>query len=744
MSYRKTEKDGYYVYENDGGKTVATANDRVIFKDGFVFRDLAKTGELLPYEDWRLDAKTRAKDLSERLSIDEIAGLMMYSSHQMIPTLSSSPFKATYNGKPFEEANVPDYAMTDGQKTFLSEDNIRHVLVMGLKDTETMAKWNNNIQAYVENLGLGVPVNISTDPRNGAAKTKVEFKSSNADISKWPEGLGMAATFSPGTCREYADIISKEYRALGMATALSPQVDLAPEPRWMRFEDTFGSHPGLVTDMARAYVDGMQTTDGEKDGWGENSVNAMAKHWPGGGTGEGGRDAHYAFGAYAVYPGNNFETHLKPFTEGVFDLDGPTKKVSAIMPYYTVSWGIDQKNHKNVGNSYSEYIIKDLLREKYGFDGVVCTDWGITADTSKTILEFGSRCFNVYDLTEAERHLLAIENGVDQFGGNNDKRPILEAYKLGCEKHGKELFEKRFRKSAERLLLNIFRTGLFENPFLDAKKSRRITGCDEFVEKGFTAQLNSVVMLKNKGVLPVREKKKVYIPERYIKSKLNFFLGTAPAYTENPVSDELVNEYFERVDSPRQADMAVVFVESPLSDGYSQADLDKGGNGYMPITLQYRPYTADTAREVSIAGGDIREDFTNRSYKGKTNFAANESDLDNVINAKKQMGDKPVIVVMRMHNAAVMAEIEPYADAILCEFGVQKAAVMDIITGKHEPSALLPIQLPKDMRTVEAHCEDLPFDMTPYTDSEGNTYDFGFGLNFSGVISDERTEKYKK
>ena len=137
MSYRKTEKDGYYVYENDGGKTIATANDRVIFKDGFVFRDLAKTGELLPYEDWRLDAKTRAKDLSERLSIDEIAGLMMYSSHQMIPTLSNSPFKATYNGKSFEEANVPDYAMTDGQKTFLSEDNIRPVSYTHLRAHET-------------------------------------------------------------------------------------------------------------------------------------------------------------------------------------------------------------------------------------------------------------------------------------------------------------------------------------------------------------------------------------------------------------------------------------------------------------------------------------------------------------------------------------------------------------------------------------------------------------------------------
>ena len=115
----------------------------------------------------------------------------------------------------------------------------------------------------------------------------------------------------------------------------------------------------------------MQTTEGEADGWGKDSVNTMVKHWPGGGTGEAGRDAHYAFGQFAVYPTGNFEEHLKPFTEAAFHLDGPTDCASAVMPYYTVSYGVDKKNGKNVGNSYSEYLIKDLLRGKYEFKGIV-------------------------------------------------------------------------------------------------------------------------------------------------------------------------------------------------------------------------------------------------------------------------------------------------------------------------------------------------------------------------------------
>lgn len=129
--------------------------------------------------------------------------------------------------------------------------------------------------------------------------------------------------------------------------------------------------------FGRAYCDGLQTTATSQTGWGKESVCTMSKHWPGGGPCEGGRDAHYPFGKYAVYPGENLEDHLKPFLEGVFQLEGPTKQTAAVMPYYTVSWNVDSKEPKNVDNSYSRYIIKDLLREKYGYEGVVCTDWEI-------------------------------------------------------------------------------------------------------------------------------------------------------------------------------------------------------------------------------------------------------------------------------------------------------------------------------------------------------------------------------
>ena len=160
--------------------------------------------------------------------------------------------------------------------------------------------------------------------------------------------------------------------------------------------------------------------------------------------------------------------------------------------------------------------------------------------------------------------------------------------------------------------------------------------------------------------------------------------------------------------------------------------------------LQYRPYTANEARKVSIAGGDFREDFINRSYHGKSNTADNESDLDIILNTRSAMPDKPVIVVVRMHNPCVLAEFEPAADAILVDFGVQERAALHIVCGKAQPSGLLPVQLPADMDTVERHAEDTPFDYISYTDSQGNVYDFGFGMDWSGIIHDARSKKYHK
>ena len=723
---------------NPGGPTIGTTSAPILEVDGLFFKDLERTGKLLPYEDWRLTPEERAMDLASRLSVEEIAGLMMYSSHQMVPAVTVGPFIGTYGGKSLEDSGAAPTDMTDQQKKFLEVDHVRHVLAAGLENAEIAAGWNNEMQAFVEKLSHGLPVNISSDPRNGASKAGAEYKSGGGETSAWPEGLGIAATFDPDLCEKYAQIISKEYRAMGIATALSPQVDVGSEPRWMRIEDTFGAHPDLVSDMGRAYCDGMQSDPEKNGGWGSGSVATMAKHWPGGGPCEAGRDAHYAFGKFAVHPGGCAEEHLKPFLDGVFKLNSATGKAASIMPYYTITWNMDPGGD-NVGNSYSRYMIGDLLRETYGFDGVVCTDWGITGDPDSKVDSFGSRCFGAENLTEAQRHLRILENGADQFGGNNNIVPILEAWELGCEKYGKEAMRTRFERSAVRLLTNSFRCGLFENPYLDAAESQKIVGCKDHCMAGFEAQLKSVVMIKNNSVLPIQDRKKVYIPGRSIGERMNFLRFMMPAMELPGMDRQSVEKYYDWAETPEEADFAICCIESPISDGYREE------TGYRPVTLQYRPYTADTAREHSIGQGDFREtDNPDRSYKGKSNTAANEHDLDIVLNTRRAMGEKPVIVVVRMHNPCVLAELESAADAILVDFGVQQEALLTIISGKTEPSGLLPVQLPANMQTVELHCEDKPLDLEPYVDSCGNAYDFAFGLNWSGQIRDNRTNRYEK
>jgi beta-glucosidase len=746
------EKDGYSVVQNEGGQTLGYSSQSgvTLLEDkGYAFKDLNRNAELDLYEDWRLPFEERAQDLAAQMSIEQIAGLMLYSAHQSIPARGRGPFGgASYDGKSFDESGARSSNLTDQQIKFLREDNLRHVLITSVESPAVAAKWNNNMQSFVEGIGLGIPGNNSSDPRHGTTADAEFNAGAGGAISMWPTSLGLAATFTPELVKTFGDIASKEYRALGIATALSPQIDLATEPRWARFSGTFGEDPQLDRDMARAYVDGFQTSEGTTEiagGWGFNSVNAMVKHWPGGGPEEGGRDAHFAYGKYAVYPGNNLSDHLIPFTEGAFKLNGATGSASAVMPYYTISDKLDKVYNENVGNSYSTYLIKDLLRGEYGYEGVICTDWGITKD-NPALNSFGTTSWGAEHLTVAERHYKIIMAGVDQFGGNNDKGPVIEAYNMGVEEFGEEFMRKRFEQSAVRLLRNIFRAGLFENPYLDVAETEKIVGNPVFMAAGYDAQLKSVVLLKNKNnTLPLKEKAVVYVPKRFFPASTGMFgFGGSEAKWDYPVNLDIVKKYATITDNPDEADYALVYIESPDGgSGYSTDDVAAGGNGYVPISLQYKAYKATDAREVSIAGGDPLEDFTNRSYKNKTVTATNTSDLDLVLDTKKAMGDKPVIVVVNVSKPMVFAEFEKAADGILVSFGVQGQAILDIISGKAEPNGLLPFQMPANMKTVEEQFEDVPRDMECHTDADGNTYDFAFGMNWSGVINDERVKTYK-
>ncbi|RIE04931.1 glycoside hydrolase family 3 protein, partial [Cohnella faecalis] len=610
---------------NERGPTLGyseASGVRLLYEDGLAFKDLNKDGKLDRYEDWRLSPEERAKDLASKMTIEQIAGLMLYSSHQAIPG-NLNWFPATYGGQFFEASGAAPGDLSDQQLSFVANDHIRHILITRIQDPATAALWNNNVQAYAESLGFGIPANNSSDPRHSSDTSKEFNAGAGGAISMWPESMGLAAAFDPAVARKFGEVAAKEYRALGLATALSPQVDIATDPRWYRFGMTFGEDPQLAADMARAYIDGFQTSEGEAeiaDGWGCDSVNAMVKHWPGGGSGEAGRDAHFGYGKYAVYPGGNFDEHLVPFTEGAFRLAGKTGQASAIMPYYTISVGQDSKNGENVGNSYNEYLINDLLRGRYGYDGVVCTDWGITADEGEDISRLfpGGRCWGVEEgYSVAERHYKLIMAGVDQFGGNNEIGPVIEAYNIGARKHGESFMRLRFEQSAVRLLKNMFRLGLFENPYLEADVTTATVGQAEFMEAGYEAQLRSIVMLKNEGVLPVARKKTVYIPKRSLPADTDWMGMPIPPSESYPIHLDVVKKYFAVTDRPEEADFALVCIESPRSTkGYSKADAEAGGNGYVPISLQYAPYTAEYARETSLAG-DAR-DVLNRSYKGKS------------------------------------------------------------------------------------------------------------------------------
>lgn len=328
------------------------------------------------------------------------------------------------------------------------------------------------------------------------------------------------------------------------------------------------------------------------------------------------------------------------------------------------------------------------------------------------------------------RSKILIEAGVDQFGGRNTSRYILEAVQLAQAEGTEDNFRSKMEESGARLLKNVFRTGLFENPYLVPEETNHIVANDEFIAKGYEAQQKALVMLKNKNnLLPLDESIKVYVPKN-----------------DGAYVIQGVNQHFTVVDNATEADVAIVALGSPIPAVGSFGGGWSLESGYTPLTLQYSEYTATEARDVSIAG-DYRnlEDSSkilNRVYKNKKNTATNFSELQILLDTKEEMGDKPVIAVVNLSHPMVFTEVDTATDAIVGRFASSDNAVLDVITGTFEPSGLLPMQMPKNMATVEAQLEDVPRDMEVYVDSEGNAYDFAFGLNWSGVINDERVAKY--
>ena len=432
------------------------------------FRDLNKNNILDIYEDHRLDAQTRTNDLLSKMSIEEKVGQMFHPPFILKPDLLMFLYEVAIRGNKLTE-------------THIVEDNITHFNLYGNPSPFELGSEINHLQKIASRTRLGIPITISSDPIHEVPKGGGIASFSVDGFSKWPSQLGFAATQDSGLVKKFAEIVREEYLAVGIRTALHPMSDLATDPRWARNFGTFGSNANLSSDMTLAYMDGFQGKNINND-----SVLTMVKHFPGGGPQEDGLDAHLFSGRNQIYPGNNFNYHLIPFKKAI------KNNLKVIMPYYGVPVG---QTNEEVAMAFNDYIISDLLRNDLGYDGVVCSDWGIIT----------GRHWGVGDLSIEERYKKSLQAGIDQYGGENNPSYILNLVE------NNNVSEQRINESVRKILINKFELGLFDNPYVDEDMIHKRVNTIENIKAGIEAQRRSIVLLENDGVLPLKQETKIFV-----------------------------------------------------------------------------------------------------------------------------------------------------------------------------------------------------------------------------------------
>ncbi|SEB66501.1 glycoside hydrolase family 3 protein [Terriglobus roseus] len=615
--------------------------------DGLEFKDLNHNGKLDLYEDWRKPASARAADLVRQMSVEDLAGVML---HGTLPAIGGAE-ASIGRGSGYDLARSKE--MIDGKRinTFITR--------LG-GDPTLIASSNNALQEIAEATRFGIPLTISTDPRNNFLYTAGASNDAGS-FSKWPETTGMAAINDPALTRRYADTVRREYMAVGIREALSPQADLATEPRWARLNGTFGEDADVARAQVKAYVEGMQNgTAGLNSG----SVITVVKHWVGYGAQKDGWDSHNYYGRYSSLTNSQLPYHVKPFL-GAFEAN-----VAAVMPTYSILENITLggKPIEQVGAGMNSQLLTGMLRGKYGFQGVVISDWGITSDCSQQCREgmpAGQRAtpaqiamsWGVMDLPRPARFAKTVNAGVDQIGGTEDVAALLAAAKSG------ELKEPRMREAATRILQQKFETGAFEDPYVDADAAKKIVGNPASLQASADAQKRAMVPLENRShAVPVKAGAKVWL----------FHVDPAAARAAG----------LTVVETPEAADVVIIRAETPsemLHPGYF---------------------------------------FGGRQHEGRLNFRPGDAAYDALLKA----GKKPVVMTVYMDRPAILTEVKDKVAALYADFGVSDAALLDVVTGKAKAQGHLPFELPSSMAAVAAQSPGAPHD------SARPLYPYGYAL----------------
>ncbi len=610
------------------------------------FRDLNHNGVLDPYEDRRLSPEVRTRDLLSRMTLEEKAGAMVHGATRI---------------QPRSDGRGNQYDLPANEQLIL-RDHVTTMIGRLQSTAADLAEESNKLQAIAERGRLGIPVTISSDPRNHFQVVEGASVYSS-DFSKWPETLGFAAIGDADLVKRFADIARQEYRAVGIHMALSPQADLATEPRWARINGTFGEDADMASRMVAAYVQGFQNSS---SGIGKDGVQTVVKHWVGYGAAKDGFDSHNYYGRFSVVSASSLSYHVKPF-EAAF-----RSGASGVMSTYSVLGNLQVNGQpaEQVGSSYSRGVLTDLLRDRYGFRGLVLSDFRVTADCDRICIEGiqpgeprpaggGSTPWGVENLSKAQRFVKGVQAGLDQFGGTEEWQYIADAVRAG------QLSESRIDESVYRIMLQKMQLGLFDQPYVDPARAAQIVADPAHHALARQTQGRSLVVLENKDS---------QLPLRATTRKL--FLSGIDAEVAKQRGYVVVSD-------PAQADLAIIHTRAPYQ----------------------------TLHPNFMTGS--------RQHEGDLNFTEANADYQLI---RKVSAAVPTIVSVYLDRPAILTNLKDKVSVLLADFGVSDAALFDVLTGIVKPAGRLPFELPSSMEDVKAQASDLPHD------TRQPLYHFGYGL----------------
>ena len=613
----------------------------IIEADGYQFIDLNGNGTLDVYEDWRLDADTRAADLVSQMTVCEKIAQMQHPTY--LP-------RADGKIAPYLQKYCTDYG-------------IGMLLIRELNSVETAATTMNTVQEYAEASRLGVPVLVSMDSVHGLSYV------SGATVTG--HNLALAATRDEELVTKLAEIARDEHIAIGVRMTLSPESDIASEPRWGRVMETFGEDPDLVTQMVRAQIVAFQ--NGE-DGLNPDGIVACIKHFPGAGPQMDGKDT-----SPIVSDEETLQIHLKPYYAAI-DVN-----VGSVMPYYSVPLALDMENSA-IG---SKAALQDLLREQMGFEGIIQTDWGMI-----WAIQEGLGTMTGEEVSDEEAIIIGVtQSRVDGIGGESIR--LIDQMEEMTEE-GK-IDEDILTAAATRIVKAKFQLGVFENPYCDVEYAVSFVGNEEHTKVNLEAAEKAMTLLKNDGALPltanVGQKILVCGPRAgdmmslvggwsSEQEGLTIAAAVAEYAGENDTVTYIADDVTAIAEAAKDADVVIVSVGEP--------------------SYQHDPPWSYDTLEITASQQEILE-----AVKANTN-----GQIITVVT-----GGRPYILTWCDENTnAILEAYYPGQQG-----GI---AIAETLFGLNNPTGKTPLQFPRDMESVNDQSGDVSFDL------ENPLYDYGWGLSY--------------